>query len=81
MKQIPEILQMIKDKIGEHEKEMLATLADQDVLKSKLETVQKEGNMHKLMVESNKIIVLKDKALFHKAAKLVLEDILKDINA
>lgn len=78
MKQTPEIVQIVKDRISEHEKEMEATLAEQDKLKKGLEEEQKKGH-HALLLQSNKIMILKDKALFHRACILCLKDILENL--
>ena len=69
---------ILETKIKEHEAEMEATLAESDRLKAGLEKVQQKG-VHALMLESNKILVLKDKILFHKAAILTLKDVLESV--
>jgi hypothetical protein len=43
-----------------------------------LPDIQKEKGINALMLETNKMLVIKDKVLFHKAAVAVLEDILHE---
>jgi len=69
---------IIETKIKEHEAEMEATIVESDKIKAGLEKAQSKG-VHALMLESNKMLVLKDKILFHKAAILTLKDVLESI--
>ena len=47
-------------------------------IKASLPKIQEEKGIHALMTESNKMLVLKDKVLFHKAAVAVLQDVLEE---
>lgn len=81
MKQVPEILQSIRNKITEHKNIMTQIESDLGQMRSLLQKLNEQGNKQDLMQESAKLLVLKDKMLFHKACVLVLEDLKKEIES
>jgi hypothetical protein len=68
----------IKQKLVEHRLEMEAAQKECERIKASLPDIQKEKGINALMLETNKMLVIKDKVLFHKAAVAVLEDILHE---
>lgn len=66
------ILSIIEKKISEHQTEING---------AQNELLDKNSQLkNKSVSEAAKLLVLKDKIMFHKAALLVLEDLKKDIN-
>jgi hypothetical protein len=68
-----QIVTLINTKLAEHKHEMVECAkyvpTQQDLVKN-----------NRNVKEAGKLMVIKDKLLFHKACVLLLEDLLKDIN-
>lgn len=80
MKQVPEIIQDLRKKVKEHELELEFTLEEQEKIKKNISKLkEKNKGPQELMQLSSKLMVLKDKAMFHKAAILTLNNVLEDI--
>ncbi len=73
-----ELKNKLNIKIKEHEIEIEATLAEHAKLQTKLNKLQ-ASNSKLFIQEMPKLMILKDKVNFHKAAVLTLKDILEDI--
>lgn len=71
---------ILNEKIKEHTGIIVQITKDIEVLLKKLETLKKDpNNRQELMVTSTTLLTLKDRAMFHKAAALTLQDVLKDM--
>lgn len=69
-----QVQEIIKKKIKEHEQEMTGCQINLDALQTNL-TGTKRPDINKIA----RLATVKDKMLFHKAAKAVLEDLLREI--
>lgn len=80
MKSLSEIIAVIDTKIQEHKTEMEFSLAEQEKHKKQIRKIKdKQLPPQQLMLESSKLVVLKDKALFHKASVMALEDLKESV--
>ncbi len=71
---------LLNTKLAEHTKIMTQITGDIEVLLKKLEALKKDpNNRQEMMVTSTTLLTLKDRAMFHKAAALTLQDVLKDM--
>jgi hypothetical protein len=80
-----EIISTIKDMISSNEKEAKRTLAEMEPIQKNCVSIQKQVknktcNINDLMIESSKLLILKDKAIVHKAAVTVLSQLLGKID-
>lgn len=72
--------QLINGKLAEHTKIMQQITQDIEILLKKLEALKKDpSNRQEIMVTSTTLLTLKDRAMFHKAAALTLQDVLADM--
>ena len=62
-----QVIDIINKKIKDHDLEIIDTLAALDGLPRKPE-------------EAHKMVILKDKAMFHKACMATLQDLKEDVN-
>lgn len=69
-----EIGEIIKKRVSEHEVEMVGCQQAVDAILSQL-----TNKSDRDIVTVNKLGILKDKMLFHKACKMCLEDLLNEI--
>lgn len=69
-----EILKIIEQKVKEHETQMAACQINLDAIQTSL-TDKNKPDIKVL----GKLAILKDKMIFHKACKMALEDVLKEI--
>lgn len=75
-----EILTLIKNKILEHKNIIEQIQVDIDKLKKNLASVKKDAsNSQQVMLESTKLLSLKDRMLVHKSAVLTLEDLKNEV--
>ena len=75
------ISQIVKTKIKEHQQIIEQIQVDVDKMKEKLAEIKKQsGDQQQLMVEAAKLMALKDRMLFHKAAAMTLKDIENELN-
>lgn len=74
------MVKIINKKLQEHRAEMEAAKDACEKIKTSLPDIQQKQGIHALMAESNKMLVLKDKVIFHKAAVAVLQDLLEETN-
>jgi len=72
--EIIKIIDVIKNNIAEHEKELLLVQANMDGKQKNLTSGKTPD-----ITELSKLAVLKDKLLFHKACKMCLEDLLEQV--
>jgi nucleoid DNA-binding protein len=70
-----ELINIIRKKVKEHEKEMSGCQINIDALQTSLTTVEEPDT-----VKLAKLGILNSKMIFHKACKATLEDILDEIN-
>ena len=72
---------ILNEKIKEHTGIIVQITKDIEVLLKKLETLKKDPNQRQeLMVTSTTLLTLKDRAMFHKAAAMTLQDVLQEVN-
>lgn len=82
MKSNTEIVDTIKAKRLEHETIIKQMSKDIEIVRAKLaEMIQAKVAKDVLFPQTNALMVLKDKMMFHKAAILVYDDLLKDVGA
>jgi hypothetical protein len=75
-----EIKQIIKIKIKEHQSIIEQIQVDVDKMREKLGELKKQAaNQQQLMLESAKLLALKDRMLFHKSAVMTLKDVENEI--
>lgn len=75
-----EILKVVKNKIKEHQQIIEQIQLDVDKMREKLTALKEQAvNQQQLMLESAKLLTLKDRMLFHKAAVMTLKDIENEI--
>lgn len=81
MKTSEQISEMIKTKQAEHELILTQITKDVEILRKKLaEMIEAKAAKNVLIPQTNAMMVLKDKAMFHKAAVLVYKDLLEEMN-
>ncbi len=72
---------ILNEKIKEHTGIIVQITKDIEVLLKKLETLKKDPNQRQeLMVTSTTLLTLKDRAMFHKAAAMTLQDVLQEVD-
>jgi O-phosphoseryl-tRNA(Cys) synthetase len=70
------IQNIVKNKIKEHQQIIEQIQVDVDKMREKLAAMKKQAvNQQQLMLESAKLLALKDRMMFHKAATMALKDI------
>ena len=80
MKTPEEILKILDTKAAEHDKIVRQLASDIQVLREKLaEMIQNKAAKDALVTQSQAMMVLKDKLVFHKACLLQIRDIEADI--
>jgi len=80
MKTSEEIIVMIESKAREHDVIVRQVAADVEIIRKKLaEMIQAKGAKEALMTQTQAMMVLKDRLMFHKACLLQLNDLLKEI--
>ncbi len=80
MKTNEEIKQILLTRIQEHTKIMSEINRDFEALQAGLAKLKTDPTAkHKLVMESSKVLVMRDLHTFHKASLLVLNDLLKEI--
>lgn len=80
-----DIIKHIESMLKENEKEAKRTLAEMEPIQKNCVNIQKQVknktcDISDLMVESSKLLILKDKAIVHKSAVQVLNQLLEKIN-
>lgn len=81
MKTPEQITEIIKVKLAEHESIINQITKDIEIIRKKLaEMIQAKAAKNVLFPQSNALMVLKDKAMFHKAAILVYQDLLEEMS-
>lgn len=76
-----EIKNYLSKSIKEHQNEIegcLSTIATQQKIVKEMKVSSQDP--HKMLVESSKLAVLKDKIMFHKTAMMVLQDVLEKLD-
>lgn len=80
MKTSEEIKQILVTRIKEHTQIMTEITRDFEALQAGLQKLKEDPNQrHRLVIESSKILVMRDLQTFHKASLTVLNDLLKEI--
>jgi len=80
MKTSQEIITMIESKASEHEAIVRQVAGDVEIIRKKLaEIIQAKAAKEVLMTQTQAMMVLKDRLMFHKACILQLNDLLKEI--
>lgn len=75
-----QVKQIIKNKISEHESIVIQILKDLDKLSNEMQTLTRNSqNENKIKFFLTQKVILKDKAIFHKAAIETLRDLEKEI--
>ncbi len=75
-----EVQTIIKAKMKEHQTIVTQITADMDEVKKRLAKLKDLADGKKdLMVETVKLMALKDRMMFHKAAVLVLQDLEQEL--
>jgi hypothetical protein len=75
-----QVKQIIKNKISEHENIVIQILKDLDKLSNEMQTLTRNSqNENKIKFFLMQKVILKDKAIFHKAAIETLRDLEKEI--
>ena len=70
------IQNIVKNKIKEHQQIIEQIQVDVDTMREKLAAMKKQAvNQQQLMLESAKLLALKDRMMFHKAAMMALKDV------
>lgn len=70
------IQNIVKNKIKEHQQIIEQIQVDVDKMRDKLAAMKKQAvNQQQLMLESAKLLALKDRMMFHKAAMMALKDV------
>lgn len=81
MKTSEQIVEMIKGKQAEHEMILGQITKDVEILRKKLaEMIEAKAAKGVLVQQTQAMMVLKDQAMFHKAAVLVYKDMLEEVN-
>jgi hypothetical protein len=81
MKTSEQIVEMIKVKQAEHEMILGQITKDVEILRKKLaEMIEAKAAKGVLVQQTQAMMVLKDQAMFHKAAVLVYKDMLEEVN-
>ncbi len=76
-----EIKQIIKTKIKEHQQIIEQIQVDVDKMRNNLVKLKKQtSNQQQLMLESSKLLALKDRMMFHKSAIMTLKDVENEIS-
>ncbi len=75
-----EINKLIDSRVKEHSQVMDAILVDIEALRKTVATLKQQNNVQEMAVQAQKLLALKDRMMFHKAAVLVLKDLQEDIN-
>ena len=74
------IQNIVKTKIKEHQSIIEQIQVDVDKMRDKLGELKKQAvNQQQLMLESAKLLALKDRMMFHKAAMMALKDVENEI--
>lgn len=80
MKTRDEIVALIESKKKEHEGIMRQVVSDVEIVRKRLaEMVEAKAAKEVLMTQTQAMMVLKDRVMFHKACVLQLNDLLKEI--
>lgn len=75
------VLGIIKKKIAEHKYEMDMSQLNNESIQRELSKAKESLLLDRkdVMMRASNLVVLKDKAMFHKACVAVLEDVLSDL--
>lgn len=74
------IHQILKNKTKEHQNIIEQIQTDIDSMRQKLIQLKKQGSSpQQLMVDSAKLMALKDRMMFHKSAAMALKDLETEI--
>lgn len=80
MKTIEELVKIIEEKQTEHAVIAKQIAGDVEILRQRMaEMIQAKAAKDSLMTQTNAMMVLKDRMMFHKAALLVYKDLLEEI--
>ena len=80
MKTVEELIKIIEEKQNEHAAVAKQVAADVVTLKERMgEMIQTKAAKEALITQTNALMVLKDRMMFHKAALLVYKDLLEEI--
>lgn len=80
MKTTEELIKIIEEKQNEHALIAKQIAGDVEVLRQRMaEMIQAKAAKESLMTQTNAMMVLKDRMMFHKAALLVYKDLLEEI--
>lgn len=75
-----EINNLIDSRVKEHSQVMDAIMVDIDALRKVVSQLKQDNNVQEMALQAQKLLALKDRMMFHKAAVLVLNDLKEDIN-
>lgn len=80
MKTTEELVKIIEEKQNEHAKVAKEIAGDVEILRKRMaEMIQAKADKQALFTQTNAMMVLKDRMMFHKAALLVYKDLLEEI--
>lgn len=80
MKTTEELIKIIEEKQNEHAVVAKQIAGDVEILRQKMaEMIQAKADKQALFTQTNAMMVLKDRMMFHKAALLVYKDLLEEI--
>lgn len=80
MKTSEEIVKLIESKALEHEAIVKQVAGDVEILRKRLaEMIEGKAAKEVLLTQTQAMMVLKDRLMFHKACLLQLKDVLKEI--
>ena len=75
-----EINKLIDSRVKEHSQVMDAIMVDIEELRKVVSKLKQENNVQEMALQAQKLLALKDRMMFHKAAVLVLNDLKEDLN-
>lgn len=80
MKTTEQVIKMIEEKKAEHVAIAKQIATDVEVLRAKLaEMIQNKAAKGALVTQTQAMMVIKDQMMFHKAAILVYDELLKEL--
>lgn len=80
MKTTEELVKIIEQKQTEHAAIAKQIAGDVEILRKRMaEMIQAKADKQALFTQTNAMMVLKDRMMFHKAALLVYKDLLEEI--
>lgn len=80
MKTTEELVKIIEEKQTEHAAIAKQIASDVEILRKRMaEMIEAKADKQALFTQTNAMMVLKDRMMFHKAALLVYKDLLEEI--